>query len=1009
MKRSLETPRWMRRCTFIGTFWAMFISRASAQGVTTPSAVPPGGSVAEITLAWTLWDPTTLEWEYTISATPGTVFDNNLHRLIVALPDWQSILGLSGEEPALTPFSLQGGTFANNTGFVNGGPVFFGNAPGSPNPVIQTSDWDRLLQNTQGGAVQLATGTEASTRPMFAFKGARNWAFSLNYNSALARSLFGGFPFQMTYNASMAVGWAHNFQAAIAPSGNNVVVYWDQYRYDTFTPTSANPNLYTSTDDAARYDSIVAQPSGGWLLTHRDQSSLLFNSSGLLVEDRDPQGHKLVLAYTPLTLSSLQNPGGYAPNSVTINQLTSITDPISATSLSLSYDPSSNLLTKLTDSTGATVQLQYLVQNNLSVLAQIVDQDGRVSAFTYDGNFQFTNLTDGTGAVLTQNLNNGYQVVQQTDARNNRSSFAYSSSNGQSTTVYTDRMGASDTYVFDANYNQLSATNALNETTNYTYDSANRVISVTDPLSRTTSYTYDAQGNLLTSTDQLGKVTQCTYDSHNNLLTVTDPLNGVTTHTYDSNNNLLTVTDALNRTTTWTYDANSQPLTMTLPRGGVYSYIYTAGMLTQVTDPQGVAHTFGYDADGRMLYSRDALNNSTTYTYDAVGNVLTATNALNQVTTYAYDYHNRRTSVTDPAGAVTAYAYDGDNNRISVTDPLGAVTAFTYDRENRILTVVDPLKLTTNYTYDNAGHLTIVQDPSAHLTTYQYDAAGQLTNVTDPLNNTISKNYDVRGLLTSVTDPLNRTTGYTYDALWRRSTKLDPLSRQTSFGYDALDRLTQVTDPGSLTASQAFDNDGNRLTLTNPAANATTFTYDNAKRLTTTATAEGKTTSYAYDPRGLPLTVTQPSNSATSLSFDQAMRLSSYTDPVGTVAFTRDADGRVLTTSENGKSLTRVYDSAGRVTSYTDGSGNVFGYQYDLDGRLTQLTYPGGKTVSYAYDASGRLLTVTDWASRVTSYSYDSDGRVTRLQRPNGSVQKAKAVNVECLRAIRSRPNQDLV
>jgi RHS repeat-associated protein len=977
---------------WVGCFalFSLAFCKSEAQTVNTFSAVPPGPNTepAQITITFQFWDASTSKWDFTITGIPaiGYDFTNKVNEPLT--PDWRSSLGDSnpaGEAPALAPYTLQGGTFGFNTGFVNGGPTLFGNIPGAPAPIFQQVDWNRLLQDTQGGAVQLATGAEASKRPLFSFKGARSWSFGLGYNSLLARSLFGGFPLAMTFSAPMAVGWSHDFQAAIAQSGNNLVVYWDQYRYNTFTPSPGNPNQYTSTDDATRYDTIAFQSAGGWLLTHRDQSSLLFNASGLLVEDRDPNGHKLVLAYTP----TLVFVGG-ASNGVTINQLTSISDPISATSLSMTYDPASYLLTKLTDSTGATVQLQYLVQNNLNVLSRIIDQDGRVSTFTYDSNFQFATLTDGTGAILTQNTNdssNGYRVTSQTDARNGACSFAYSASNGQLMTVYTDRNRFHDTYVFDSNFNELSVTDPLSETTNYTYDSSNRVTSVTDPLSRTTSYAYDGQGNLLTSTDQLGKVTQFTYDSLNNLLTVTDPLGQETKRTYDLNNNLLTVTDALNHTTTWTYDANSLPLTMILPRGGVYTYSYAAGYLIQARDPKGVVTTFGYDADGRILYRQDSLGNRITYAYDAVGNLLSTTNALNQAVRYICDNHNRVTSVTDPLGAVTAFTYDGDDNRTSVTDALGHVTTYSYDRENRLLTIVDPLSLSTTFAYDSAGRLITVQDPLLHVTTYQYDAAGQTIAVIDPLNNSTTKGYDVRGLLSAITDPLGRTTNFGYDTLWRKTTAIDPLSRQTTFSYDPLSRLTQVTDPGNLNGSQAYDSDGNRMSLTNPSANATAFTFDAAERMTSTATPEGNTTSYTYDPRGLPLTVTQPSTSATSLSYDGAMRLSSYTDPVGTVAFARDADGRVLTSSENGKTLTRVYDLMGRLTSYTDGAGNAFVYQYDADGRLTQLTYPGGKIVTYAYDGASRLSTVTDWANRVTTYSYDNDGRVIRIQRPNGSVQ----------------------
>ena len=937
------------------------------------------------------WDYTTQKWNYSITCGPGQVFnaDSNPPREFPAEGGFQSTFGdgtsngtvgpatFAGEIAPFTIYSLTASVLGSSGYEYQGMPVT-GVIGSVLNPFLQTQNLSRLDFNafTRGGAVQLATGAESSHRTLFSFRGARNWSFILSYNSILARSINGGFPAALTTYTPMAMGWSHNFQARIAPSPTgDLVVYWDEARYNTFTPTSGNPNLFASSEDGARYDTIAVQSGGGWLLTHRDQSSLLFNSSGQLIEDRDPQGRKLVMTY-----------GGGVPPIL----LLSITEPISGTRLSFNYSGTGLPLTSITDGTGASVSLGYQPTINLNLLTTINTQNGDILNFTYDANFQFSTLTDATGAQLTKNTNdysNGYKVVTQVDARDAPSGFNYSTVNGQPTTVYTDRNGKHETHTYDSNYNELSVTDALNETTSHTYDSANRITSVTDPLGRTTAYAYDSQGNLLTSTDPAGKVTTFTYDGSNNLLTVTDPLGQVTTRTYDGSNNLLTLKDPLGQTTTWTYDTNSLPLTMTLPRGGAYHYSYTAGQLTQVTDPNGVATAFGYDADGRMLYKQDALGNRTTYTYDGAGNVLTVTNPLSQTTTYVCDIHNRVTSVTDPTGAVTTYTYDGNNNRTSVTDALGHVTHYTYDGENRLLTIVDPLNLKTSFAYDAVGHLLNVTDPHGHVTSYQYDAAGQTIAVVDPLNKATAKSYDVRGLLLAITDPLNRTTNYTYDTLGRQITALDPLSRQTSFGYDPLSRLTQVTDPGSLVGSQAYDSDGNRVSFTNPAGSATALTYDAGGRLTAATTPQGNITGYAYDPRGLPLTVTQPSSNATSFSYDNAMRLSSYTDPVATVSYGRDADGRVLTTNDGSKVLTRAYDALGRITSYTDGNGNVFGYQYDFDGRLTQLTYPGGKTVTYAYDASSKLTTVTDWAGRVTTYSYDNDERVTKLQRPDGSVQ----------------------
>jgi RHS repeat-associated protein len=842
-------------------------------------------------------------------------------------------------------------------GNINGYPSQWIIIPPGPDPYYKHNQ-HKILDGID--PVQFASGSAVRTKRLFTIKGARDWDFDLSYNSLLAS--------MQTAFVPMGLGWSHNFQTSIAVSGSNLIVNWNQASRNDFVPVSGSTGVYTCLEDGGLYDSIVAQSGGGWLLTHRDQSSLLFNSSGQLIVDSDPHGRKLNLTYSS-------------------GQLMGITDPVSGMSVSLAYN-SNGLLQSVTDATSGQVQLAYVYQNGQWVLSQVTDQNSHNTGYSYDGGNELTTVSDNASAQIISNTNDSSgRVVSQVDGRSHTSTLSYSMVSGVPTTTVTDRNGNATVYTFDANYNMVSETDALGEQTTYVHDTNNQLLAVTDPLGRTTSYTYDSLGNLLTITDPAGKVTTNTYDSNNNLLTSTDPLGHITTRTYDSSNNLLTYKDALNNTTTWTYNANSQPLTKTLPLGGAYAYSYTAGELTQVTDPNGIVTNFSYDSDGRTLTSTDALGNVTTYTYDAVGNRLTGKNPLNQTFSYTYDYRNRITSVTDPTAAVTAYTYDGNSNLLTTTDALSDLTSYAYTPEDQLYTVTDALSRVTTLAYDTADRLLSVTDPAGNVTAGSYDGAGQLVSTTDALGKVTTFAYELRGLLTGVTDPLSRSTTYTYDDQGRRITSLDPLSRQTTFAYSATNRLTQLTDPASLVTSQAYNNDSNPSSLTSPASNATTFTHDSGDRLTAVTTPAGRATTYSYDARGLPLSITLPSTHATTFAYDSAERISSFTDPVATVSVTRDADGRVLTVSESGKTLTRVYDALGRITSYTDGAGNVIGYQYDSLGRLTQLTYPGGKVVNYTYDTAGRLSTVTDWASRVSTYSYDSDGRMTQLLRPNGTKQ----------------------
>jgi RHS repeat-associated protein len=510
-----------------------------------------------------------------------------------------------------------------------------------------------------------------------------------------------------------------------------------------------------------------------------------------------------------------------------------------------------------------------------------------------------------------------------------------------------------------------------------------RAVSNTAPTTtNTVTYTYDASGRLTNTSYNSLAQEAFTFDSRTNLTSAV-----TTTLTYDSSGNVLTRTDAAGRVTTWTYNSNSLPLTETLPGGGVNTFAYTNGRLTSLTDPNGVVTTWSYDTNGRALYMEDAASNRTTYTYDAAGNLLTETNPLSQVITRTYDDQNRLHTVTAADGGVTTYAYDNNGNVTSVTDALGHVTTMAYNSEDRITSITDALSHAISFGYNNAGDTTSATNPLSAATSFSYDSASRRTGVTNALSNQTTTAYNSRGLVTSVTDPLSHAKSFGYNDAGIQTSTTDGLSQTTTYTRDALGRVTGVTDPGSLATSQSFSTNGAVSGFTNAGGGTTTFTTDVGGRITAVTTPGSKVTAYAYNSRGLLYTITDPASQTTTLSYDTAGRVSGVVDPVGTAAITRDAAGRQLTLTENGKTLTRTYDLMGRVTSYTDGDGNTIGYTYNNVGLLSTLTYPGSKVVTYGYDAANRMTSVTDWASRVTTYTYDAEGQLTQTQRPNGTKQ----------------------
>lgn len=338
-----------------------------------------------------------------------------------------------------------------------------------------------------------------------------------------------------------------------------------------------------------------------------------------------------------------------------------------------------------------------------------------------------------------------------------------------------------------------------------------------------------------------------------------------------------------------------------------YSDATNPGLATSVIDPKSKTWTFHYTVAGDLDYT-----------------LAPAVGGVQPKTLYVYDAIGRRTAMLSPEGNKPGNNY---------------------------------LKYLWIYSYVPSGEIYQEQQPYlGKITTYGYDSSRNLVGTTNPDGNTIAYIYNAAGEQTSTQRGSAPAWVSDYDGFGNLSSQTDGSGKTTAYAYDSEDHLVGTTDPLGRTTSASYDAAGRRLSEQEPAGNCgavpktgcTTFGYSNADELTSINYNDGGATgnvTYTYDGVG---------------------RRKAMTDGTGTTSYT--------------------YDTLDRLTGTAAPAAQTVGYGYDLNGQVTGLSYPGaGKTVTRTYDDAGRLSSVQDWLSpsHTTSFSYNLDGALTGIQYPN--------------------------
>lgn len=761
----------------------------------------------------------------------------------------------------------------------------------------------------------------------------------------------------------------------------------------TVDTTNSRPYTVTATLNGSGQVTGISTPAGrtvaygytGGLLTSvtdADGNTWTYGySGGLLTSEIDPLGvARLTATYGTserVTAIALTGSAQLADDTFTWDATTATTGTATASALrdvdgSLVREPSvdtyrGNVLIAQTRPDGGVTRYSYDDQVNLT---ETQDPLGWVQQFTYDAAGDLTSQSEPTGGrptTASMTYNTAHQLLTQTDADGNTTSYAYT---GPNLTSITPPSGGKTTLAYNQ-VGELTKTTGPLSSQSFGYDEAgNRTTVVTldgtgHPVNDKGSIeSYDEAGDLVSATDAVGTATGSaadytttwSYDADGNMLSTTTPGPRTTSYTYDAAGDLAAATDPTGATTTYSWDETTRTEKRTTDASATNSQTYDpSGDLLSQTGPTGQGTSYTYNADGLTSSTTSADDVTVRQTYDLDGDPVLVTDTAGNVVSRQYDAQGRMTR-EDSDGAVTLTAYDAAGNVVSTTDPDGNVSTATYSPAGQV-TSVSTAAGTTAYGYDPAGDLTSVTDPGGSETAYGYQAPGLRTTMTvgagTALAATTSYGYDADGRIVSTTDPDGRTTTETLNAQGEPTT-------------------TEYTEPGqsSITVSRTYDALGRVQTMTDSTGNHD-YTYNGASNLLS-ATGPGGAFHYDFSQPGR-ITETYPDGTAIAYHVDDAGNLMSMSSGTAgqpdyvAAAYQRNSQRQTTAVAySNGVLETRQLDQSGDVLDQAiQATGSTLGddaFSYDADGNpLSQTdTVAGTQTTDqYGYDGAGRITSFT--------------------------------------------------
>lgn len=748
-------------------------------------------------------------------------------------------------------------------------------------------------------------------------------------------------------------------------NGNRTTYEYNEYG-DLIKETDPKGNVYGTEYDADRRVTAIRINDDVYIQT-------IYDDAGNPIEEIDALGRRTIIEHSKdgFPVKTI-----YADGSI----------------IQFAYDDKGNI-TELVDENGNKTSYIY---DSLNRVIEITDANGNSEQYSYNNRNEITSSINAAGDIRTFEYNESGKIIHCVDYDGNEEFAEYNELN--KICAYIDKDGNRTEYGYDIMWNLSSIKDAEGNVSLRTYDKYGNIARETNALHATTSYSYDAEDNLTRQKYAEGAYIAYEYDSLNRMTKAKFSDGTEENFEYDVLGNVTKFIDSAGSEWIYEYNLAGELNKETNPEGleTVYTYDLKGNLVSAETED--LVTKYEYDRTGNLTKRVNADGTEEEFTYDANGNVIGR--IIGGVHfSFCYDCLDRLTEVKREGQTVRTFEYDKVGNRIAVTDALGNATRYIRSKAGDILIAIDPLGHETHYTYDKCHRLTGIDQGEGRVTRYTRDKAGNVLTVTDALGNTESYEYDCNNNVTAKIDmDGNRTTikrniygdvakikyadstevEYSYDSLRRLKEVRDSLGI-TRIERDTLGRETKVTDHKGRTVSYSYDRIGNRTGITYPSGKHISYEHDSLGR-TTKVLSDDVETSMTYDAFGR-IRERRSKGFLTSYAYDNLGRLSELShrqndEIIYKELLSYDAEDNIMSDGHRNYE----YDELGRLIKATEENGCSREYSYDAYGNRASLT-ENGKTITYLYDEANQLLST----SNGMSFKYDKRGNVIERTQ-NGEI-----------------------